>query len=34
MEVIPPQWKVVQTVREKFSCRECERITQPFAASM
>jgi hypothetical protein len=27
--VIPRQWKVVQTVREKFSCRECERITQP-----
>jgi transposase len=29
LEVIPRQWKVVQTVREKFSCRECERITQP-----
>ncbi|MGI4946159.1 MAG: IS66 family transposase zinc-finger binding domain-containing protein, partial [Janthinobacterium lividum] len=24
LEVIPRQWKVVQTVREKFSCRICE----------
>jgi transposase len=24
LEVIPRQWKVIQTVREKFSCRECE----------
>jgi transposase len=31
LEVIPRQWKVIQTVREKFSCRECERITQPAA---
>jgi transposase len=29
LEIIPRQWKVIQTVREKFSCRECERITQP-----
>jgi transposase len=29
LEVIPRQWKVIQTVREKFSCRSCERITQP-----
>lgn len=29
LEVIPRQWKVVQTVREKFSCRQCEAITQP-----
>jgi transposase len=29
LEVIPRQWKVIQTVREKFSCRECEAITQP-----
>ena len=27
--VIPRQWKVVQTVREKFTCRACETITQP-----
>ena len=29
VEVIPRQWKVIQTVREKFSCRECETIMQP-----
>src|SRR5665213_2104704 len=29
LEVIPRQWKVIQTVREKFSCRVCEAITQP-----
>jgi len=29
LEVIPRQWKVIQTVREKFSCRQCEKITQP-----
>lgn len=29
LEVIPRRWKVIQTVREKFSCRECEKITQP-----
>jgi transposase len=29
LEVIPRQWKVVQTVRERFSCRACESITQP-----
>ena len=29
LEVIPRQWKVIQTVREKFSCRECEKISQP-----
>ena len=23
LEVIPRQWKVIQTVREKFSCRTC-----------
>jgi transposase len=28
LEVIPRQWKVIQTVREKFSCRDCEKITQ------
>ena len=27
--MIPRQWKVIQTVREKFSCRNCETITQP-----
>jgi hypothetical protein len=24
LEVIPRRWKVIQTVREKFSCRDCE----------
>ena len=29
LEVVPRSWKVIQTVREKFSCRNCETITQP-----
>jgi transposase len=29
LELIPRQWKVVQHVREKFSCRACEAISQP-----
>ena len=29
LEVVPRQWKVIQTVREKFTCRGCEAITQP-----
>jgi transposase len=29
LELIPRQWKVTQHVREKFSCRSCETITQP-----
>src|SRR6202023_1266784 len=29
LEVVPRSWKVIQTVREKFSCRACETITQP-----
>src|SRR6266851_1077 len=29
LELIPRQWKVIQHVREKFSCRTCEAITQP-----
>jgi transposase len=28
LEVVPRQWKVVQYVREKFTCRDCEKITQ------
>src|SRR3954465_888041 len=28
LEVIPRQWKVIQHVREKFTCRDCEKITQ------
>jgi transposase len=33
LEVIPRQWKVIQHVREKFSCRTCEKISQPPAPS-
>lgn len=33
LELIPRQWKVIQHVREKFSCRACEAITQPPAPS-
>jgi transposase len=29
LELIPRQWKVIQHVREKFSCRACEAIRQP-----
>src|SRR6202022_2297149 len=29
LELIPRQWRVIQPVREKFSCRTCEGITQP-----
>jgi transposase len=29
LEVVPCQWRVVQTVREKFACRACEAIHQP-----
>jgi transposase len=33
LERVPAQWKVVQTVREKWTCRQCEAITQPPAPS-
>jgi transposase len=36
MESVPRTWKVIQTVREKFSCRDCETIDQapaPFHAT-
>lgn len=29
LEVVPRRWKVMQTVRERFTCRACESITQP-----
>ena len=29
LEVIPRRWKVIQTVREEFTCRSCEKISQP-----
>ncbi|WP_158812122.1 IS66 family transposase [Beijerinckia sp. L45] len=28
LEVVPRQWKVIQHVREKFTCRACEKISQ------
>lgn len=28
LETQPRQWKVIETVREKFSCRDCEKISQ------
>ena len=29
LEEIPRRFKVIETVREKFTCRDCEAITQP-----
>jgi len=29
LEVVPRQGKVIQTVREKFTCRTCEKVSQP-----
>ena len=29
LEVVPRSWKVIQTVREKVSCRDCQTISQP-----
>jgi transposase len=28
LETVPRQWKVIETVREKFTCRDCEKISQ------
>jgi transposase len=28
LESQPRQWKVVETVREKFTCRDCEKVSQ------
>jgi transposase len=33
LEHVPARWKVIQHVREKFSCRHCERISQAPAPS-
>lgn len=33
LEHVPGHWKVIQHVREKFSCRSCEAICQPPAPS-
>jgi transposase len=35
LETSPRRWKVIETVREKFTCRDCEKIAQapaPFHA--
>ena len=29
LEVVPRQWKVIATVPERFSCRDCQTVTQP-----
>lgn len=29
LEVIPRRFRVIETVREKYSCRDCETVTQP-----
>ncbi len=31
LEVVPKSWKVIQHVWEKFSCRDCEKISQALA---
>src|ERR1700690_2406116 len=28
LETAPRKWKVIETVREKFTCRDCEKISQ------
>ena len=33
LEHVPAQWKVIQHVRESFSCRACEKITETPAPS-
>jgi transposase len=33
LEFVPERWKVIQHVREVFSCRECEKITEAPAPS-
>src|SRR6201985_3880773 len=33
LECEPRRWKIVEHVREKFTCRDCEAITEPPAPS-
>ncbi len=33
LECEPRRWKIVENVREKFACRDCEAITEPPAPS-
>lgn len=34
LDVVPRQWKVIETIREKFSCRDCEKISRRRHRSM
>lgn len=34
LELVACQWTVVQHVREKYSCRNCEKVTQPPGAEV
>jgi transposase len=29
LDVVPRRWFVRQTVREKFTCRDCETLSEP-----
>ena len=33
LECEPRRWKIIERVREKFSCRDCEAISEPLAPS-
>ena len=33
LECEPRRWKIIERVREKFACRDCEAITEPPASS-
>ena len=34
LECEPRRWKIIERVREKFTCRDCESITEPPAPSI
>jgi len=33
LECEPRRWKIIEHVREKFSCRDCDSVTEPPAPS-
>ena len=33
LECEPRRWKIIERVREKFACRDCESVTEPPAPS-
>ena len=33
LECEPRRWKIIERVREKFACRDCEAVTEPTAPS-